>query len=115
MTSRAESRPMAKEKAFVLDTDAAGYTGGEGVHFGDFPGVWAPGAPVALRELGFDTAEDARAAAKDLGLPLKEISVDAGSAPMPERPNHAASTPDAAAEPAPAAESASSAEPEGDA
>lgn len=81
-------RLMAKEKAFELDTEAAGYTGSEGVHFGDFPGVWAPGVPIALTELGFDTAADARAAVEELGLPLKEVSVDVGSAPMPTRPNH---------------------------
>jgi hypothetical protein len=78
-----------KVKALVLDAEAAGYSGTDAVHFGDFPGVWTPGQPVAVSELGFDTDKDALAAVKTLGLPLREVSVEQGSAPMPERPNHA--------------------------
>lgn len=90
---------MSKVKAFELDVAAAGYTGGEAVHFGGFPGLWVPGRPVALSELGFNAEKDARDTAAALGLPLREVSVDAGSAPMPVRPNHASS--DLAPEPEP--------------
>jgi hypothetical protein len=91
-----------KVKALVLDAEAAGYSGTDAVHFGDFPGVWAPGQPVAVSELGFDTEKDALARVKELGLPLREVQVDAGSARMPDRPNHAPAEPAAAEEPAPA-------------
>jgi hypothetical protein len=80
---------VSKVKALELDTAAAGYTGTEPVHFGDFPGMWQPGRPIALSELGFDTEKDALAAVKELGLPLREVSAEAGKARMPERPNHA--------------------------
>ena len=80
---------MAKVKAFELDTEAAGYTGGDGVHFGDFPGVWEPGRPIAVSELGFDTDKQARDLVKELGLPLREVQADLADALMPERPNHA--------------------------
>lgn len=93
-----------KVKALVLDADAAGYSGGEAVHFGGFPGVWAPGQPIAITELGFDSERDARDAVKALELPLREVSVDAGSAPMPERSNHHVSEADAATAPTSEAE-----------
>lgn len=76
------------ETALELDTDAAGYTRSEPVHFGSFPGVWEPGRPIAVSELGFASEEEALAAVADLELPLRQVRVDAGSAPMPERPNH---------------------------
>jgi hypothetical protein len=79
---------MASETALELDVDAAGYTRSEGVHFGGFPGVWEPGRPVAVSELGFDTEEEALALVDELELPLRPVQVDAGSARMPERPNH---------------------------
>lgn len=105
---------MAKVKAFELDTAAAGYTGSEPVHFGGFPGVWEPGRPIALTELGFDTEKGARDAVKELGLPLREVAADAAAARMPERPNHAATEPDAAAVPTSEAETPKPAEPKGD-
>lgn len=94
-----------KVKALELDTAAAGYSGTDAVHFGDFPGMWAPGHPVAVSELGFDTEKEALAAVKALGLPLREVSVEQGTARMPERPNHAAAS-EAPVEPEPAAEPA---------
>lgn len=80
---------MSKVKALELDTAAAGYTGTDPVHFGGFPGMWAPDRPIALAELGFDTERDARDAVKELGLPLREVMADPADARMPERPNHA--------------------------
>jgi hypothetical protein len=79
---------MASETALELDTEAAGYTRGDPVHFADFPGVWEPGRPIAVSALGFASGDDAIARAKDLNLPLREVTVDVGSAPMPPRPNH---------------------------
>lgn len=101
------SRPT--ETALELDVEAAGYTRGEAVHFGSFPGVWEPGRPVAVGELGFDTDEEALARVAELGLPLRKLRVPAGSAPMPERPNHvpaeaAEVVEDGAGEPAPEAQ-----------
>lgn len=92
----AESRSVStahKVKALELDTAAAGYSGGEAVHFGDFPGMWAPGAPIAVSELGFDTEKEALAAVKTLGLPLREVQADLATTRMPERVNHASSEP----------------------
>lgn len=95
---------MAKVKAFELDTEAAGYTGTEPVHFGGFPGTWQPGRPIAVTELGFDTEKEAREQVKQLALPLREVQADLADARMPERPNHAAVEPDAAAAPTSEAE-----------
>jgi hypothetical protein len=83
--------PKSTEAALELDTDAAGYTRGAGVHFAGFPGVWEPGRPVAISELGFASADEALDLVDELGLPLRKVRVPAGSAPMPERPNHVAS------------------------
>lgn len=99
-----------KVKALELDTAAAGYSGTDAVHFGDFPGMWAPGHPVAVSELGFDTEKEALAAVKALGLPLREVHVEQGSARMPERLNHAPSEADEP-EPAPVVEPAAKPEP----
>lgn len=83
---------MATVTALELDAEAAGYTGGEALHFGGFPGVWSPGQPVAVSELGFESEQDALDRARELELPLREVRVDEGSAPMPARPNHLANT-----------------------
>lgn len=79
------------ETALELDVEQAGHTRGEAVAFGGFPGVWEPGRPVAVSELGFDTDADALALVEELELPLRKVKVEAGSAPMPDRPNHVAS------------------------
>ena len=68
-----------KVKALELDTAAASYSGTDAVHFGDFPGMWTPGAPIAVSELGFDTEKEALAAVKELGLPLRAVQVEAES------------------------------------
>lgn len=79
---------MATSHALELDTEASGYTRSDGVHFGGFPGVWAPGQPVEISELGFDSEDEALARVDELGLPLRQVNVEPGSAPMPARPNH---------------------------
>lgn len=72
--------------ALVLDESVVAH--GEPVHFGGFPGVWAAEHPVAVRELGFDTDEDALDRVRELGLPLTETTVPAdGGKPLPV-PNH---------------------------
>lgn len=76
------------EAAFELDADAAGYTHGEAVHFGSFPGVWFVEQPIAVSELGFDSEQEAVDRVAELGLPLRKTRVPVGSAPMPERTNH---------------------------
>ena len=78
---------MATETALVLDTDAAGYTGGEPVHFAGFPGAWAPGKPIAVDALGLGHRDRVRELVHELGLPLKETRVPAGSAPLPPMPS----------------------------
>lgn len=77
---------MATESALELDVPTA--EAGVEVHFSNFPGLWAPGRPIAVAALGFATADDAAAAVDELGLPLKAVEVDQGSAPMPARDNH---------------------------
>jgi hypothetical protein len=81
---------MASVPALELDTDAAGYTRATGVHFGRFPGVWEPGRPVPVSELGFETDREALELVAELGLPLRQVTVDAHDpdAGMPARPNH---------------------------
>jgi hypothetical protein len=75
------------ETAFVLPKDA--FPGNEApVHFGGFPGVWEPGRPVAVSELGFQTVSAARDARKELAPELVEKQVATGSAPAPPRENH---------------------------
>lgn len=83
------------EAALELDVDAAGYTRGEGVHFGGFPGIWYPERPVAVSELGLDHDVDVAALVEELGLPLTLVDVPHGSAPMPEQPNRMLSEEDA--------------------
>lgn len=102
----ADTRPMASEKelAFVLPAaDVAGSAGA--VCFAGFPGVWAPDVPIAVSELGFESVQDARAARDATASVLRDVKVDTGTAPMPERPNHLPSGPleNAAPAPAPAA------------
>jgi hypothetical protein len=80
---------MAESKvtAFVLPTEAV--VGTDAVHFGGFPGIWVPGQPVEVTELGFASLQDARERRDELGLPLKETKVAVGKGAMPERENHA--------------------------
>lgn len=77
------------ETAFVLPAAAVGGSS-EPVHFGGFPGVWTPGEPIAVSELGFATVKEAREAKNDLAADLVEKTVKAGSAPMPAADNHIA-------------------------
>lgn len=79
---------MSTEIALELDTEAAGYTKLEPVHFGGFPGLWAPGIPVAVSELGFESEQAALDQVAELDLPLKQVNVDVGTAPALARPNH---------------------------
>jgi hypothetical protein len=79
------------ELALELDVEAAGEGRGLEVHFSNFPGVWAPERPIAVTELGFDTVDEALARVDELGLPLRQVDVEAGSAPMPARDNQIAS------------------------
>lgn len=83
---------MASETAYELDSEAAGYTGTDAVHFADFPGVWYPGQPIAAQELGLGDDDQVQARIDELALPLRKISVDRGAAPMPARPNHLLNT-----------------------
>lgn len=80
------------ETAFVLPVEAAGASG-EPVHFGGFPGVWFPGQPIAVSELGFASVKEARAARSELAGALVEKTVKVGSAPMPQVENHVAGAP----------------------
>ncbi len=75
-----------KQTALVLDDDSVAH--GEPVHFGNFPGLWVVGQPVAVSELGFESEDEALARVEELGLPLKTLTVTAGSSPMPARANH---------------------------
>lgn len=76
--------------ALVLDQETVAH--GEPVHFGVYPGVWAKGTPIAVRDLGFESEEEALDRARELGLPLTETTVaaDAGVTLLP-RPNAAPS------------------------
>lgn len=81
------------ETAFVLPAEAVAGSS-EPVHFGGgFPGVWYPGQPIAVSELGFPTLAAAREAKKTLAPDLVEKTVKTGSAPMPEIENHIPFTP----------------------
>lgn len=80
---------MGTEAALELDAETAQGVGVD-VHFSNFPGLWQPGRPIAVSALGFDNAGEALAAVADLGLPLKLVDVEHGSAPMPARDNHVA-------------------------
>lgn len=81
----------ATETAFVLPEDAVAGSHGP-VHFGGFPGVWYPGQPIAVAELGFPTGSAAREAKKLYAPDLVEKSVKTGSAQMPPRENHIPAT-----------------------
>lgn len=78
--------------ALVLTEEKAaerGYTG-PGPHTlgGVFPGTWFVGEPVAVSELGFDTPEEAFAAAEDANAPLEQTTVADGEGKVHRR-NHA--------------------------
>jgi hypothetical protein len=79
------------EVALELDVEAAGEGRGVEVHFSNFPGVWAPDRPIAVSELGFANVDEALDRVDELGLPLRRLDVEAGSAPMPARDNQIAS------------------------
>jgi hypothetical protein len=72
---------VAKVPALVLDDPA--HVGAEPVHFSGFPGLWAPGHPVRVSLLGFDTDDEALARAEELGLPLTVTKVEPGKGEMP--------------------------------
>lgn len=80
--------------ALILTEEMAaerGYMGSGPFTFPDaFPGVWVPGEPVALSELGFATQDDADEALEASEVPLEWTDVDEGEG-IPERDNHAAS------------------------
>lgn len=61
----------SKETAYVLPEDAMPTT--EAQVFPGFNGVFFPGEPVAVTDLGY-TATEAAALVKELGLPLKKTT-----------------------------------------
>jgi hypothetical protein len=80
------------ESAFVFNDES--HTGTDLVHFGDFPGVYVPGEPVALTEIEFDSPKEATDRAKELGIPLAKTTVAAGEGKMAARENRAPSDAD---------------------
>lgn len=82
--------------AFVLNDDAL--SGGP-VVFPGFPGVWTPGEPVEAQAFvdagSFASIAEMRDLVDELGLPLAEVQVDEGSAPLPARDNHMANAEEA--------------------
>lgn len=83
---------------FVLDDP--GLSGGGPVNLAGFPGMWTPGEPIAAAEFikagAFDSVEEMRDRVRELGMPLKEVSVGEGEASMPVRANHAPNSEEAA-------------------
>lgn len=67
---------MADVPALVLDDPSVASE--EPRHFAGFPGLWAPGAPVLVASLGFESDDAAYARVEELGLPLVETA-----APLP--------------------------------
>lgn len=80
---------MSTEAALELDVTTTA-EGGVEVHFSNFPGLWQPGRPIAISDLGFTTTDAAMAAVNISGLPLRLVDVPHGSAPAPARDNHVA-------------------------
>lgn len=64
--------------AFVLDVERQ-QAPPDGMMLSGIPGLWTNDRPVAPEALGLTLAE-VRAAVKELGLPLKEVSVREGAA-----------------------------------
>jgi hypothetical protein len=86
--------------AFVLDDP--GLAGGGPVNLAGFPGVWTPDQPIEAEAFvangAFDSVDEMRDRVDELGLPLKEVDVAEGSAPMPARAEgHAPNAEEAAA------------------
>lgn len=90
---------MANETAFVLDDP--GLAGGGPVNLAGFPGTWTPGEPIAASAFvdagAFESVQAMRDQIRELRMPLKEISVSEGSAPLPLRDNHMPNAEEAAA------------------
>lgn len=59
-----------KETAYELKADS-GVTSTDGVHFGGVPGVYRPGEPVAVSDMGL-TPGEAATIVKDQAAPLKK-------------------------------------------
>lgn len=75
--------------ALVLPEGAV--SGSDAVTFPGFPGVWTPGQPIELSAFaaaGIASADELLELAAEMGVPLEEVDVDEGSAPLPERENH---------------------------
>jgi hypothetical protein len=81
---------VANETAFVLDDE--GLAGGGPVNLAGFPGMWTPGEPIAAAEFvkagAFDSVQEMRDRVRELGMPLKEVTVGEGTAPIAARANH---------------------------
>lgn len=80
--------------AFVLSSDEI--AGSDAFAMPGFPGVWTPGKPIEAAEFvklgAFSSVDEMRDRVAELGLPLEEVEVAEGSAPLPARPNHHAGT-----------------------
>lgn len=67
-------------------------SGTSAVNFPGFPGAWTPGEPIEADEFvrvgAVSTVDELRDLAAELDLPLEEVDVAAGSAPMPVQANH---------------------------
>jgi hypothetical protein len=89
--------------AFVVKEEA----GSGPLTFPGFPGVWSQSQPIeaqAFIDAGiFVDADEMIARVVELGLPLEQIKVKAGAAPLPERENHVAAVLEAVSEPEPEA------------
>ena len=99
--------------ALVLAEDA----GAGPLTFPGFPGVWTQGAPIeadVFVHAGIFETVDAVLAAAEL-LPLEQVKVAKGSAPLPERPNHLPNADEAQAEADAQPDDEAAAEPEPDA
>ena len=81
---------MAESKtAYVLPEDEAHVM--EYQQFPGFPGLFFPGVPVPLEELGFSSASEAADRIAELGLPLKRVT---GKAAEPSRNDPPPTPPD---------------------
>lgn len=74
--------------ALVLSEDA----GAGPFTFPGFPGVWASDTPIEAQVFvdagAFGSVDAMLEAVTTAGLPLEEITVAKGAAPLPDRPNH---------------------------
>lgn len=68
---------MVELAALVLDDPSVASS--EPRVFAGFPGLWSPGVPVAVADLGFESDEQALARVDELGLPLKRAKLKAAS------------------------------------